>query len=192
MPWLSAVRVVSLPATASRMKNEPSSWGVSTSSSTSALRSAVVRSSPGFDRLNSASSFISCTRVMPAPMIAGIGSSPTNSASPPPRILFVASSTVRYSLRGMPIMSQMIRSGNGCAMSATKSVSPFSHMASITSSAMTATSSITFDSCLGVNRRETMPRKRAWRGSSIVMNDPKNSAASGGMSAIDVEPWPEQ
>ena len=47
-------------------------------------------------------------------------------------------------------------------------------------------------SCRGVNERATMPRWRAWRGSSIVMNEPKNSAASAGMSWIVVEPWPEQ
>ena len=35
-----------------------------------------------------------------------------------------------------------------------------------------------------------MPRWRAWRGSSMLMNEPKNSSASAGMSAIDVEPWP--
>jgi hypothetical protein len=27
IPWLIALRVVSLPATTSRMKNEPNSWG---------------------------------------------------------------------------------------------------------------------------------------------------------------------
>ena len=43
-----------------------------------------------------------------------------------------------------------------------------------------------------MNERATMPRCRAWRGSSMVMNDPKNSSASVGMSWIEIEPWPEQ
>ena len=36
----------------------------------------------------------------------------------------------------------------------------------------------------GVNERATMPRWRAWRGSSMVMNEPKNSSASAGMSGM--------
>ena len=44
----------------------------------------------------------------------------------------------------------------------------------------------------GVNERATMPRWRAWRGSSMLMNDPKNSSASAGMSGIDTAPLPEQ
>ncbi len=37
-----------------------------------------------------------------------------------------------------------------------------------------------------------MPRCRAWRGSSMLMNDPKKSSASTGMSGIDTAPLPEQ
>ncbi len=37
-----------------------------------------------------------------------------------------------------------------------------------------------------------MPRWRAWRGSSMVMNEPKNSMASVGMSWIEIDPLPEQ
>ena len=40
--------------------------------------------------------------------------------------------------------------------------------------------------------RATIPRWRAWRGSSMAMNDPKNSIASAGMSGIDTAPRPEQ
>ena len=50
-----ALRVVSLPAAASRMKNEAISAEVSRSPSTSAATSAVVRSSPGLIRRSSAS-----------------------------------------------------------------------------------------------------------------------------------------
>ncbi len=45
MPWLIALRVVSLPATTSRMKNEPNSWAVSWSPSTSAAIITDVMSS---------------------------------------------------------------------------------------------------------------------------------------------------
>ena len=48
MPWLIALRVVSLPATTSRMKNEPNSWAVSRSPSSSACISPLVMSSRGF------------------------------------------------------------------------------------------------------------------------------------------------
>ena len=52
MPWLIALRVVSLPATTSSRKNEPSSLDVSRcrpfSSSISACISVVVMSSRGF------------------------------------------------------------------------------------------------------------------------------------------------
>ena len=43
-----------------------------------------------------------------------------------------------------------------------------------------------------MNERATMPRWRAWRGSSMPMNEPKNSIASVGMSAIEIDPCPEQ
>ena len=104
----------------------------------------------------------------------------------------MASSTVRNSLRGMPIMSQMTSNGNGWEMACTRSTSPCSHMSSMTSAQMVSTESSTPWSWRGVNERDTMPRWRAWRGSSMPMNEPKNSAASAGMSMIEVEPWPEQ
>ena len=130
---------------------------------------------------------------MPASNIAGSGSRPPSmSGSPAPRITFVASSTVLNSLRGMPIMSQMISSGNGCDTVSTRSTSPFSHMSSITSVQIVSTESSTPASCRGVKDRPTMPRWRAWRGSSMAMNEPKNSSASAGMSAMLVDPRPEQ
>ena len=48
IPWLIAVRVVSLPATARRMKNGAISFGASMSSPTSLWTSFEVRSSVGF------------------------------------------------------------------------------------------------------------------------------------------------
>ena len=43
-----------------------------------------------------------------------------------------------------------------------------------------------------MKERATIPRWRAWRGSSMLMNEPKNSSASAGMSGIDTAPLPEQ
>ena len=104
----------------------------------------------------------------------------------------MASNTVLNSDRGMPIMSQITRSGNGAEIVSTRSTSPFSHMSSMTSVQMRSTESSTDSSRRGVKARETMPRWRACRGSSMLMNDPKNSMASAGMSGIDTAPWPEQ
>ena len=89
-------------------------------------------------------------------------------------------------------MSQITSSGNGAEMACTRSTSPCSHMSSITSAQMRSTESSTDCSRRGVNERPTMPRWRAWRGSSIVMNEPKNSMASVGMSWIEIDPLPEQ
>ena len=74
IPIEVAVLVVSFPATARRMKNGPSSSGASRWPSTSAWTSAEVRSSVGFFRRSSASSFISPTSVAPAPSRASNGS----------------------------------------------------------------------------------------------------------------------
>ena len=193
MPTLVAVRVVSLPATASRMKNGPSSCGASTSSPTSACTRAEVRSSVGSARRFSASSAMSAVSSRPGgEQGAARSSAPVISGSPAPRMTFVARSTVPNSLRGMPIMSQMTSSGNGWLTASTRSTSPCSHMSSMTSVHTRSTESSSDWSRRGVNERATMPRWRAWRGSSMAMNDPKNSMASAGMSAIDTEPFPEQ
>ncbi len=188
-----AVRVVSLPATASRMKNGPSSWGASMSSPTSACTSADVRSSVGSARRASASSFISIVSWTPAWNIAApMSSVPAISGSPAPRITLVADSTVENSLRGIPIMSQITSSGNGWEIACTRSTSPFSHMSSMTSAQIRSTDSVSWARRRGVNERATMPRCRACRGSSMAMNEPKNSSASAGMSMTDTEPRPEQ
>jgi hypothetical protein len=144
-------------------------------------------------RRASASSFISVVSWTPAwNMAAPMSVVPDISGSPAPRIVLVARSTVANSLRGMPIMSQMTSSGNGCEIAWTRSTSPFSHMSSMTSVQTRSTCSTTWARRRGVNDRATMPRWRAWRGSSMAMNEPKNSSASAGMSMIDTDPRPEQ
>ena len=89
-------------------------------------------------------------------------------------------------------MSQITSSGNGCDSTLTRSASPCSQNWSSTSEQIVSTESSTPCNCRGVNERDTMPRWRAWRGSSMLMNDPKNSSASGGRSGIDTAPLPEQ
>ena len=42
------------------------------------------------------------------------------------------------------------------------------------------------------DQRATMPRWRAWRGSSMLMNEPKKLSASSGMSGTETAPLPEQ
>ena len=116
MPRLIAVRVVSLPG--DREQDEERRDLVRRQHVLVALGvherggEVVARVLCG---ARSASSFISVVSCMPASNIAVIGSRPPSmSGSPAPRMTFVASSTVRNSLRGMPIMSQMTSSGNGC------------------------------------------------------------------------------
>ncbi len=65
-------------------------------------------------------------------------------------------------------------------------------MSSMTSVQIVSTESSTACNARGVKERETIARWRAWRGSSIVMNEPKNSIASSGMSPIAIDPRPEQ
>ena len=94
-------------------------------------------------------------------------------------------------LRGMPIRSTMIRSGRMAATSVTKSPSPRSITSSRIPAAVASTSPFIASSCRGVKPRETMRRSRAWRGSSMLMIDPRNSRNSAGMSGMFV-PDPEQ
>ena len=88
-------------------------------------------------------------------------------------------------------MSQMIPSGSGAARSSTKSHSPFSMIASISSPARRSTSPCRRASAFGVKPRETMLRRRAWRGSSIAIIEPNNSFSAAGMSGM-FTPLPEQ
>ena len=84
--------VVSLPATTSSTKNEPSSVSSSSSPSTSALTSAEVRSSVGFFLRSSPSSWTSWLSSAPAVSSApttSLMSSGPYSGSPAPRMTFV-------------------------------------------------------------------------------------------------------
>ena len=95
-PWLMALRVVSLPATTSRMKNEASSVSVRASPSTFVLTSAEVTSSVGCSRRKPARSVMRMLSCWAAVMKATIGSAPssTYSGSPLERMTFEAWKTV--------------------------------------------------------------------------------------------------
>ena len=127
MPWLIALRVVSLPATTSSRKNEPSSPAVSRclpfSSSTSACISVVVMSSRGL------SSRSSREREPVLEQLHARGHELFHRL----HVLGVADAeddvreledALACRSRGMPIMSQMICSGSAAAISLTKSHSP--------------------------------------------------------------------
>ena len=75
-------------------------------------------------------------------------------------MMLVWSKTNRVWLSGIPIMSQMIPSGSGAAISVTKSHSPLSITASISSVARRSTSPWSFPSALGVKPRDTIRRMR--------------------------------
>ena len=125
-PWEIALRVVSLPATRSRMKKLAISWSVSRSPSTSALTSAVVRSSAGWLRRSTAIRVISPDNSSPAVRNAATACSSLSmsSGSPPDRITLDSCSTIVRSSSGTPMRSQMTRSGMGAARSATTSIVP--------------------------------------------------------------------
>ena len=122
MPWLIALRVVSLPAPDSRMKNEAISAEVNRSPSTSACTRLVVRSSRGRDRRDSANCAPYAARSRTALMI--VSWSPPTSLSPAPSNTVVQWKTSGSSSSGMPIMSQMICSGSGPDSDWTKSACP--------------------------------------------------------------------
>ena len=115
----------------------------------------------------------------------------TYSSSARPRMMLVRSKMNRSWLRGMPIMSTMIRSGSVAATSVTKSPSPRSITSSTIAAAVASTSPFMRSSCLGVKPRETMRRMRACLGSSMLIIEPRNSRNSVGMSGMLV-PDPEQ
>ena len=115
----------------------------------------------------------------------------TYSGSPRPRITFVFSNTNFVWLSGMPIMSQMISSGSGAAISVTKSHVPLSITRSMVCLARRWTSASSLPSARGVKPRETMRRSRPCFGSSMLIIEPKNSLKFSGRSAIWL-PLPEQ
>ncbi len=186
MPWLIAVRVVSLPATTSRMKNDPNSWAVSRSPSTSAFIMIEVMSSRGFCTRSSPSAWA----YMNIPSATFIRSSKlvTYSGSPTPRMTLVQARIWASSSGGMPIISQMICNGIGAATSldevAGRGRGTVSMRRSMQSLALSFTYSSTLATSLGVNARETMLRSRKCFGSSIAIIDPKNSLSSAVMSPM--------
>ena len=120
------------------------------------------------------------------------GSVPPYSGSPAPRMMLVRSKTNWYWLAGIAAMSQMIWSGSCAAISVTKSHSPLSITAStMRGGGLRCTSASTRPITRGVKPRATIRRSRAWRGSSMLIIEPKNSLKAGGMSPM-FEPLPEQ
>ena len=115
----------------------------------------------------------------------------TYSGSPRPRITFVFSNTNFVWLSGMPIMSQMISSGSGAAISVTKSQLPLSITRSMVCFARRCTSASSLPSARGVKPRETMRRSRPCFGSSMLIIEPKNSLKLSGRSGM-LLPLPEQ
>ena len=176
MPWLIALRVVSLPATTRRMKNDANSALVSRSPSTSACMSTLVMSSRGDAVRSSPSAWAYCE----SSIAADISTSMVvpYSGSPMPRMTFESSNMRRLSASGMPIMSQMIFSGSVAAISCTKSQAP----AGATSATMRRAWARTFSSSAatmrGVKPRFTSLRSLVCRGASMLIMDPKNSSSS--------------
>ena len=107
MPWLMALRVVSLPATTRRMKNEPNSCArepLAVDLGVHQHRRDVVASGwPGGPRRAPGR-----RRTSPARPASGRRSVPPYSGSPAPRMTLVQWKTCSVSSSGMPIISQMI------------------------------------------------------------------------------------
>ncbi len=81
-------------------------------------------------------------------------------------------------------MSQMISSGRAAAISLTKSHSPSPATRSMMAAAFCWTWSSMRPTWRGVNERLTMRRRRVWRGASMLIIEPKNSAISIGRSGM--------
>ena len=115
MPWLIALRVVSLPATTSRMKNDPNSCGVSRSPSTSAciimLVDVVAGVGPAVlaERLRVHEHLHQhAHQLLERAAVLGVADAEDDVG--PLKICCSSSS-------GMPIISQMICRGSGAAIS---------------------------------------------------------------------------
>ena len=123
IPWLIALRVVSLPATTRRMKNEPNSCvrePLAVDLGVHQHRREVVGGvGPAVlaERLG-------VGEHLQRRRASGCRSEPPYSGSPAPRMTFVQRNTCCVSSAGMPIISQMISSGSGAAIASTKSHSP--------------------------------------------------------------------
>src|SRR5271166_4624331 len=156
-----ALRVVSLPATTSKMKNEASSALVSCSPSMLAVTSAETRSSAGACARSAARPVTRSASACPAPsncITAWSMSSERNSGSAPDKMMLVLARTMSYWSSGMPIMSQMIFTGSRAATFATKSHGPVASRSSTVEAAARRTSSSNFAISRGLNARETIRR----------------------------------
>ena len=92
----------------------------------------------------------------------------------------------------MPIISQMISSGSRAATSTTKSHPPRPATRSMTESATNSMCSSMLLIMRGLKAAETMRRKRACRGLSVLIMEPKYSSISSGMSGMLVAPCPDR
>ena len=119
-------------------------------------------------------------------------SSERNSGSAPDKMMLVLARTMPYWSSGMPIMSQMIFSGNRAATFATKSHGPVASRSSTVEAATRRTSSSNFAISRGLNARETIRRSRACLGSSMLIIEPKYSLNSTGRSGMLVAPCAEE
>ena len=88
-------------------------------------------------------------------------------------MVFDWSKTICQCSSGMPIISQMIRSGRRAAASVTKSHGPVVSRSPTTSPATRSTASSSSLTRRGVKPDDTMERSLLWRGSSIEIIDPK-------------------
>ncbi len=112
------------------------------------------------------------------------------SGSSPPSRWLVWSKMYSLSSRGMPIMSQMIRSGIGAATSVTKSHEPFAATSRTTSLAMSWTYSSMRATIRGVKPLLTRRRSFVCRGASMLIIEPRSSLISAGKSGM-LTPLPE-
>ena len=120
MPWVIELRVVSLPATASRITKKPNSSSESLWPSTSACTSLVTRSSPGWPARSAAI----CMPYMISSTDALIASLLANSGSSSPTIWLDQSKSFLRSSCGTPISPAMACSGSSQDTCSTKSPEP--------------------------------------------------------------------
>jgi hypothetical protein len=163
MPWVVALRVVSLPATARAITKKPNSSSVSPRPSLSAWTSLVTMSSRGF-------AFRSAARPMAyisTSVDAACGSTPDSGSSDV--IWLVHTKSFCRSSGGTPSMSAMVSSGSWAATCSTKLPLPwatasatirFARVSMISSSALIAR---------GVNPREMIWRVAVCSGASWLM-----------------------
>ena len=186
MPWLIALRVVSLPATTSSKKNEPSSPVVSR------CRAVLVFDFGVHERAGDVVARVvepvlrereAVLEQLHARAHELFDASARTRGRRRRGSTFVCSKIRLVSSRGMPIMSQMICSGSAAAISVTKSHSP------IGATRSTISRRLLRERCprsvatwRGVKPRLTISRSLVCFGASMLIIEPSHSAISGGMS----------